>query len=293
MEQRAFGATGLQVSVVGLGGGQVGERWVDEAAAERLLHDALDLGVTLIDTARDYGTSEVRIGRYLAGRRDEFVLSTKVGFGVPGHADWSRGAILTGIDDARTKLRTDVLDIVHLHTCTLEVLRGGEAVDALLEARDRGWLRVPAYSGENEALAWAVASGHFGSVEHSLNLCDQRVIDGALAAAAERSLGVIAKRPLANAPWRFDERPVGHYGEPYWERWHAIAPDLRGMPADEVALRFSAYQRGVSAVITGTANPRNLARNVAIVAAGPLEPDHDAALRAAFNAVDDGWVGLA
>lgn len=288
MEQRAYGATGLQVSVVGLGVGQVGERWVDEPSAERLLNQALDLGITLIDTARDYGTSEERIGRYLARRRGEFVLSTKVGHSVPGHRDFTYDAVRTGIEDARAKLRSDVLDVVHLHSCSLATLQAGEAVDALEEARDRGWVRVAAYSGDNEALAWAIESGRFQSVEFSVNVCDQRVIDTSLPAAAERGLGTIAKRPIANAPWRHAERPVGQYVERYWERWRAIDPDLRGLPPDEVALRFTAFLPGLSSVIAGTSNPANLARNVEALAHGPLDPDHVASLRASFAAADPG-----
>jgi aryl-alcohol dehydrogenase-like predicted oxidoreductase len=293
MEQRAFGTTGLRVSAVGLGAGQVGERWVDERAAERLLNQALDLGITLIDTARDYGTSEERIGRYLARRREEFVLSTKVGHSVPGHRNFSYGAVKVGIEDARATLRSDVLDIVHLHSCSLEELKAGEAVEALEEARARGWVRVAAYSGDNEALTWAISSGRFQSAEFSVNVCDQRVIDTSLPAAAERGLGVIAKRPIANAPWRHAERPVGTYGEPYWERWRAMSPDLRGLPADEVALRFTAFLPGLSSLIAGTSNPDNLTRNVEAVAHGPLDPDHVASLRASFAAADPGdWVAL-
>ena len=88
VEQRPFGATGLTVSAIGLGAGQVGERDVDGARAERLLRGAFDLGVTLVDTALSYGSSEERIGRHLADRRDVFVLSSKGGSGVDGHEDW-------------------------------------------------------------------------------------------------------------------------------------------------------------------------------------------------------------
>ena len=91
MERRVFGSTGLLVPVVGLGAGQIGERDVSDADAAAVLNGALDLGVTLIDTAHSYGASEERIGRHLEGRRDEFVLSTKGGAGVEGHADWSPG----------------------------------------------------------------------------------------------------------------------------------------------------------------------------------------------------------
>ena len=84
MQRRPFGRTGLDVPALGFGAMQVGDPRLPEAAAARLLNHALDLGLALVDTARSYGVSEERIGRHLAHRRDEFVLSTKVGYGVDG-----------------------------------------------------------------------------------------------------------------------------------------------------------------------------------------------------------------
>ena len=117
MERRPFGTTGLTVPALGLGAGQVGDARLDEAGAARLLGGALDLGVTLLDTARSYGLSEERIGRHLAHRRGEFLLSTKVGYGVEGVADWTGPAVARGIDEALGRLRTDVIDLVFLHSC--------------------------------------------------------------------------------------------------------------------------------------------------------------------------------
>ena len=84
MHSRPYGHTGLSVPVLGFGAMQVGAPELDERDVERLLHHVLDAGLTLIDTARSYGLAEARIGRLLARRREEFVLSTKVGYGVPG-----------------------------------------------------------------------------------------------------------------------------------------------------------------------------------------------------------------
>lgn len=289
MELLPFGNTGLQVSRLGLGAGQVGDVRLDEAQAAHLLNLALDLGITLIDTARGYSLSERRIGQHLARRRSEFVLSTKVGYGVTGHADWTYGAVLNGIAEARQTLRAEVIDIVHLHSCDVAVLERGEALDALDEAQRRGWIRARAYSGENEALAWAIRSGRFDSIECSINICDQRALDSLIPEAQARGLGVIAKRPLANAPWKYAERPTGHYVEEYWWRWTTMQPDLHGLPPDELALRFTAFQPGVHTSIAGTANPANLRRNVDIVARGPLPADQVAELRALFAAKDPGW----
>ena len=135
MQTRAYGNSGRQVSILGLGAGQVGDASLDEAQAGELLNAALDLGVSLIDTARGYGLSEERIGRHIAHRRHEYLLSTKVGYGIPGHEDWTAGVIEAGVDRALELLRTDHIDIVHLHSCELPTLQAGEVVEALLRVR--------------------------------------------------------------------------------------------------------------------------------------------------------------
>src|SRR5512140_3150384 len=173
---RAFGRTGLEVPVLGFGAMQVGDPTLAEEAVARLLHHVLDRGLTLIDTARSYGLAEERIGRHLARRRDEFVLSTKVGYGVAGVPDWTYECIVRGVDAARDRLRTDVIDIVHLHSCSLETLRDGSVTRALNDCRDAGKIRVAAYSGDDAALRHAIASGHFGSVQASVSVCDQQAL---------------------------------------------------------------------------------------------------------------------
>jgi aryl-alcohol dehydrogenase-like predicted oxidoreductase len=289
MEQRVFGNTGLKVSVLGFGAGQIGTVDLSGQQAETLLNQVLDSGITLIDTARGYGLSEERIGRYLARRRREFILSTKVGYGIPGYADWTYECIQAGIDEALQLLRTETIDIVHLHSCPIDTLERGEVLRALEEAVKAGKVRVAAYSGENEALDWAVDSGRFGSVEHSLNICDQRVIEGALVRMRAKNMGVIAKRPVANAPWRFNEFPRGHYAEEYWRRWKAMDLDPRRLGWQELGLRFAAFTPGVHSCIVGTADVAHLRQNVEVMEKGPLSPDHAAAIRAAFKANDPGW----
>jgi aryl-alcohol dehydrogenase-like predicted oxidoreductase len=290
VQVRSYGPS-LAVSSLGLGAGQVGDASLSEAQAGQLLNAALDLGITLIDTARGYGLSEERIGRHLKHRRSEFVLSTKVGYGIEGLPDWTGETITAGVDAALQRLQTDVLDIVHLHSCGLDVLQRGDVVEALLRARERGKLRIAAYSGENEALAWAIASGHFGGVECSVNLFDQGSLSPLLEQAQQRGMGVIAKRPLGNAPWRFAERPVGDYAEVYWERMQALAIDRGGLPWDELALRFTLAQAPVSSAIAGTGSLAHLRRNAELAALGPLPGEQAQALRARFAEVGAGWRG--
>ncbi len=98
--ERAFGKQGFSVSALGLGAGPIGDPALDEAQVGALLNQALDLGITLIDTARSYGLSEERIGRHLAHRRHQFILSTKVGYGIRGHKDWTYACVSAGIDAA-------------------------------------------------------------------------------------------------------------------------------------------------------------------------------------------------
>ncbi len=287
--QRPYGRTGLCVSALGLGAGQIGDERLAEAAVAALLNQAVDAGITLIDTARAYGASEARIGRHLAHRRDEIVISTKLGYGIPGINDWTGPCITAGVEAALVRLCTDRLDIVHLHSCPREILERGEVIAALEAAKQAGKVRAIAYSGENADLAYAIDCGRFDGFMASLNICDQRLIVDALPRLGGR--GFIAKRPSANHPWRFVERPVGDYSEVYWERLQAMRlPDF-GVAPGELALRFSAWQAQASSAIVGTAKAANLAQNLAWFQAGPLPEAWVATLRNAFVMHDKDWLG--
>jgi aryl-alcohol dehydrogenase-like predicted oxidoreductase len=299
VELRAYGTSGLRVSALGLGAGQLGRDELPDADAAALLNAALDSGITLIDTARGYGRSEERIGKYIAHRRAEYVLSTKVGYGVEGHEDWTPECIRAGIERALKLMRTDVLDIVHLHSCPARVLKDSGVVDALLGVREAGLIGATAYSGENADLAHAIQSGVFDGYMASVNICDQRVIDDVLPVADTNRMGFIAKRPAANAPWRHASCPKGQYVETYWRRFRDMGfgsePDESDAPGGhgwlDAALRFATFTPGVSSSIVGTASIAHLQENIEAIARGPLAPDAIAALRGAFAAHDQDWMG--
>jgi aryl-alcohol dehydrogenase-like predicted oxidoreductase len=293
MKTRSFGSSGLEVSVLGLGGGQIGDARHDDAEAGRFLNAALDAGIRFVDTACGYGLSEERIGRHLAHRRAEFILSTKGGYGVEGVPDWTAEVVTRGVEQALRRLRTDQIDVFFLHSCPTETLERGAVIEALRAARQAGKVRIIGYSGENGALAWAVDSGHFGAIQCSVNLCDQRALDGAVARAAALGMGVVAKRPLANAPWRFEQRPAGDYCEVYWDRLRTMGwDDVRGAHEWlEVALRFAAFAPGVSTAIVGTSNPANLSAATEVAARGPLPAPEVSRLRERFRLHDRDWVG--
>lgn len=286
-----FGGTGLRASRLGLGAGQLGDEALGDAQAGELLHAALELGIRLIDTAPSYGISEERIGRHLSTRRHEFVLSTKVGYGIEGVPDWTGACITRGIDRALQRLRTEHIDIVLLHSCDLQVLQRGEVIEALDRARQAGKMAVAGYSGENEALRFALRSGRFGCIETSINLCDQKNLDDVVQQAQAAGLGIIAKRPIANAPWRFVERPVGHYAEEYWLRWKTMNIDTQGQDWQELALRFAAWHTGAHSCIVGTTSIEHLRHNVRIVDKGPLPAAWVASARDAFKRCGEHWHG--
>ena len=290
---RPFGATGLVVTILGYGAGAAGDPSLDDAAAGRLLNGVLDLGVALFDTARSYGLSEERIGRHLARRRAEFLLSTKVGYGVPGFEDWTGPCVAAGVDRALRLTRGEVIDIAHLHSCPVETLRRGDVVEALLAARGDGKIRVAAYSGEGEALAWAVDSGAFGSVQCSVSVVDQASArDGVLTRAAARGMGVIAKRPLANAAWRGDPPAADDdAAREYRERWAALDPDLGGMDPEAAAIRFAAFEPGVSAAIVGSRSLEHLEAVARALAEGPPPADLAASWRDGFARRGAAWGG--
>ena len=292
MEYRNFGNTGFSVSAIGFGAGHIGNGNADGKTFETLLNTVLDLGINLIDTARAYGLSEKHIGRYISHRRSEFVLSTKVGYNDQLHPDWSYETVMANVDEALKLMRTDYLDIVHLHSCSLDTLERTEATAALEKAREQGKVRVVAYSGENEALRYAIDCKRFGSLQTSVNFCDQRGISDYLPDAKKTGMGVIAKRPIANAPWSHADPPVGHYSEEYWHRWKKMNPDPHGIPWDEIALRFTAFTPGVDTCIPGTSSAEHLKSGIAAFEKGPLAPEIYDYLRDVFKANDKDWTGL-
>jgi len=294
MNSRPFGQTGLHVSALGFGAMHLNDERVSEQDAGRLLNQVLDLGVTLIDTARGYGLSEERIGRHLAHRRQEFVLSTKVGYGIDGVPDWTYACIVAGVEAALWRMRCEVLDIVHLHSCPLETLLQGEVIAALEDCQRAGKLRVVAYSGDNAALDWAIQSRRFGAAQTSISVCDQSNLAARLPALESAGMGVIAKRPLAGAVWRAATRPETHAEGAYWDRWQAMGLEQALPQSDwnELALRFTAHQPGLASSIVGTAKPAHLKQNLAIVAKGPLPVALERLVRDAFQHHADLWHGL-
>lgn len=296
METRQYGKTDMRVSVLGFGGAEIGFEEAEPEVVAALLGRALDAGLNVIDTAECYLASEELIGQAVAGRRDEFYLFTKCGHPEnPGVADWRPESLERSIERSLRRLRTDRVDLVHLHSCPEQELRKGDVIAALQRARDKGQTRYIGYSGDSKAARFAVECGAFDSLQTSVSIADQEAIDLTLPLARERGMGVIAKRPIANAAWRYAEKPEVGYHVQYWERLQKLRYDfLSGPPQEAVstALRFTLSVPGVCTAIVGTKNPNRWRENAALLEAGPLRAEHFEAIRRRWReTAESSWVG--
>jgi hypothetical protein len=294
MERRRLGRTGMDVSVLGFGGSEIGYERASGRTVARLLGRALDAGLNVIDTAECYEDSEALIGRALGARRQEVHLFTKCGHaGGWARADWRPVALLSSIEHSLRRLGTDHVDLVQLHSCSLAQLRKGDAVAALERARERGWARYIGYSGDGEAARYAIECGRFDTLQTSVSIADQQALDLTLPLARARGLGVIAKRPLANVAWRHARKPAEAYYQDYWTRLRALDYDfLKGDAAVATALRFTLAAPGVHTAIVGTAKPDRWPANAALLAAGPLPAADFARIRARWAEIAPAsWAG--
>lgn len=304
LEKRPFGKTGMMVTVLGFGGAEIGYEKTDQAVVDKLLNSALDAGLNVVDTAECYVDSEVQIGKAIGSRRKEYFLFTKCGHFVDGGgrgADWSKAALLKSIERSLQRLNTDVVDLVQLHSCDIAELKKGECIEALEQAKKEGKTRFIGYSGDRDAARYAVECGRFDSLQTSVNYCDQEPIELTLPLALEKNMGVIAKRPIANAVWRYDEKPTNGYHVEYWNRLQKLGYDFAKGDARKnegaegpagIALRFTAMQPAVDVLIVGTSKPERWKQNADLMKAGPLTKAQHDAIRARWKEVASAdWSG--
>ncbi len=297
MEKRQLGKTDMHVSVLGFGGAEIGFENARAEIVEQLLNSALDAGLNVIDTAECYEGSEELIGKTVSHRREEFYLFTKVGHprGVASE-DWSTPSILESIERSLRRLKTDRLDLVQLHSCSESVLKKGDVIAALQTARERGHTRYIGYSGDSRAAKFAVESGAFDTLQTSLNIADQEPIELTIPAAHARKMGVIAKRPIANAAWRAGHKPIDSYQHPYWDRLRKLHYDfIRSRALEQSiahALRFTLSVPGVHTAIVGTSKPERWQENAKLLEAGMLSPEEFDSIRERWDDIAaNTWIG--
>jgi hypothetical protein len=300
MQLRNFGNSDLKVSPLGFGAAEMGFARMDQPEADRLLNGLLDMGVNVLDTAACYKESEAIIGNAVSHRRDDYVLVTKCGHQA-GHLTqepWSAELVTESIDASLGRLKTDRLDVVLLHTCGADKLENQDMIDALVRARDAGKTRLIGYSGDGPEAEQAVDMDFMDALETSLSIADQQVLERYLPRARDRKLGVIVKRPIANAVWRYwdSDSDADDYHRTYLHRLKQM--DLRpekvgfgGSPL-EMALRFTCFTAGVSTAIVGSTNLDHMKDNLRILEQGPLDESVVKEIRKLWTVNDTGdWVG--
>jgi len=260
----------------------------DEAVA--VVQRAFDLGVNYFDTSDTYGTEEV-MGRALEGHRDEVTISTKL---TPRHPDRSPiglDELRFGLEEQLRKLRSEVLDVLHLHTVNaLEYPHVRDVlVPEMLKFRDEGKIRFLAVSERtssdplHEMLQLAVADDCWDVVMVGFNLFNQSARDDVFKAAIAKDVGV---EIMASARTEFSSPELLAAGVTRLVEAGEIDPrgiDRRdplsfltagdeGVSVTEASYRFAAHEPGVHTVLTGTGNIAHLEENVGFLNMGPL-PD--------------------
>ena len=301
METRRLGSSGLEVSVIGLGGTNFGNR-CDEAQTERVIHAALDRGVNLIDTANFYsgGKSELFVGKAIQGRRDSVVLTSKFGQAVaegPMQGGGSRRHIMQAVEASLTRLQTDVIDLYQMHVPdpTVPIEETLRALDDLVR---QGKVR---YLGCSNFHAWQVGEAHWTSItqglerfvsaqvhyslltreiEHSLTPACLQYGVGLLPFFALES-GLLTGKYRAGAPLpdgsraaKFPQFFFGDFGDNTFEtieRLHTFAEE-RGHSLMELALAGLLAKPAVSSLVIGAMSPEQLDGSLAALE-WKLSPD--------------------
>ncbi len=299
MKLRELGKTGLKITPLGLGLAEISRQdrmGGDVSAGATVLNEALDNGINFLDTAACYADTEALIGETVSHRRDEYVLATKAGHAVgdaPGES-WERETIEHSIDRSLRLLKTDYVDIVQLHSCDVDVLERGDAIDAVVRAREAGKTRFVSFSGDNEAAKWAVKSGVFATLQTSYNVVEQHArTKGVFDMAQAAGMGVILKRPVANGAWWKEESPYP-YADEYFRRsqqMKAEGPFEHDLD-DQVLLvtGFALAEPAVTTIITGTHNVDHLKSNIDLVANHlPIADATVRELHERFEQAEDDW----
>ena len=247
---RPLGNTGLEVSALGLGTVKLGrDRGVkypraftipDDRKASNLLAQARDLGINLIDTAPAYGNSEERLGKLLAGQRDQWLICSKAGEEFERGAsrfDFSPGHIRRSVQRSLRRLNTDVLDIVLIHSDgnDLDILTMSGAVESLRDLQQEGLVRAVGMS--TKTVAGGLAAARVCDVVMLTYNRQQQENSAVLEACA--GTGVLIKKALASGHLESDK------GDPV-----------------QAALGLTLPQCKSGSVLIGTISPQHLEENV-------------------------------
>jgi len=297
MRYRTLGDSGLLVSVVGLGCNNFGGR-IDVQQTRSVVDAAIDVGITLFDTAEMYGKdggSELALGEVLGSRRDKVVLATKfghqkvdMGYGPAAGAKGGRNYIRLAVEKSLRRLRTDYIDLYQLHTPD-PLTPIEETIAALHELVAEGKVR---YLGHSNLSGWQLAdAAHkaagatpFVSSQNHWSLLERGAEAEVVPAARHFGLGVLPYFPLANglltgkvrrgqdvpAGTRLAAR-AGYITDDKLDKVEALVSwgAERGVSILEIAIAGLAAQPGCASVIAGATSADQVKANAA---AGEWEP---------------------
>lgn len=285
MEFKQLGNSGIMVSAVGLGCNNFGRR-IEADAARDVVHDALDAGITLFDTAENYGNgkSEEFLGRALGSRREDVVIATKFGWG----GRTNRATIERAAEASLKRLGTDYIDLYQIHrpdpaTPIAETLEG---MDALVRAGKVWAIGCSNFSADQleQALAASAERGlaAFVTAQNEYSLIERDIEDSLVPACCDHGVGILPFYPLASglltgkyrrgepAPkgTRLAGSGVGTYGVlsdgnlAVVERLQGFA-EARGHTLLELAISWLAMKPEIASVIAGARRPGQAPANVA------------------------------
>jgi len=202
MEKIRLGKTGLKVTKIGFGGIPI--QTPPEETAIRLMQESIDLGINFIDTSRMYTNSEDRIGKAIAGRREDLVLATK-------SASRTGEAVAADLETSLKNLRTGYVDLYQFHNVSSEenlqaVLAPGGPYEVVRKARDAGKVRHIGITSHRLLVAKeALLTDCFETVMVGLNFVNTEAAEELLPLARQRDIGVIIMKPMAGGML---EKPV-------------------------------------------------------------------------------------
>jgi len=247
--------------------------------ANIILNAVVDAGINFIDTANDYGKSEMYLGRYLSGRRDDFYLATKCGCHMTYAGDhdetphfWTRDNLLRNVADSLMKMQVDCVDILQLHNPTVEQAEQFKLVDTLNEIKEMGATKFIGCSSTSPHLATYIDWGVFDVFQIPYSALERRHED-LITKAAEAGAGIIIRGGAARG-----EPGVAQGGsnEERWKKFEAAKLDELREPGDSrtaFLLRFTLTHPHCHTTIVGTLIPEHLSENVEVAMRGPLPKD--------------------
>jgi aryl-alcohol dehydrogenase-like predicted oxidoreductase len=290
MEQRKLGSSGIDVSTVGLGCNNFGRRIHDVAVARAVVHRALDLGVTLFDTADvyGYGISESFLGEALGARRKEAIIATK--FGLPMQEARTGGAsrryIVKAAEASLKRLRTEWIDLYQVHypdssTPIEETMR---ALDDLVR---QGKVRQIGCSNHSTKQVIAAADvsnrsglAHFVTCQDDYSLLERGIEGDLIPLMRERGMALLPYSPLASGlltgKYRRSEAPAkgtrlstsGHHASVMNNRNWGMVEQLRALSSRtghsmlDLAFGWLLAQPVTASVIAGATSPEQAEQNV-------------------------------